>query len=125
VKHKQSIEHALKRNQAVARSEKPSRDNTLRALKRDNPTRMTPSPQPKKAANRNGTAHRSVKQNVNRQRVERTSPQNRSIARESGKPRRIERASNNRSVKHTQRERPQRQTSRVERSSDKRNSYKH
>lgn len=125
VKRKQSIEHALKRNQAVARSEKPSRDNTLRALKRDKPTRMTPSPQPKKAANRNGTVQRSVKQNANRQRVERTSPQNRSIARESGKPRRIERASNNRSVKHTQRERPQRQISRVERSSDKRNSYKH
>ncbi|MEC8785477.1 MAG: DUF3300 domain-containing protein, partial [Pseudomonadota bacterium] len=35
VSRKQSIEHALKRNQAASRSEKPTRDRTLSQLKRD------------------------------------------------------------------------------------------
>jgi len=121
---KQSIEHALKRNQAVARSEKPTRDNTLKQLKRVKPDRVTPSPQPKRYVNSGETLPRSTKQSVNRQRVERTSPQHRSIARETNKPKRIERASSNRPVKHAQRERSQRQISRVERSVSKGNSYR-
>ncbi len=103
---KQSIEHALKRNQAVK------------------PDRVTPSPQPKRYVNSGETLPRSTKQSVNRQRVERTSPQHRSIARETNKPKRIERASSNRPVKHAQRERSQRQISRVERSVSKGNSYR-
>lgn len=122
---KQSIEHALKRNQAVARSEKPNRDNTLKALKRDKPTRVTPASESKRYANRGETTQRSMKQNVNRQRVEKTSPQQRTIARESSQPKRIERASSNRSVKHSSREKSQRQVSRVERSVSKGNSYRH
>ena len=122
---KQSIEHALKRNQAVARSEKPNRDNTLKALKRDKPTRVTPASESKRYANRGETTQRSMKQSVNRQRVERTSPQQRTIARESSQPNRIERASSNRSVKHSSREKSQRQVSRVERSVSKGNSYRH
>ena len=44
VSRKQSIEHALKRNQAASRSEKPTRDRTLSQLKRDKPARIsTPS----------------------------------------------------------------------------------
>lgn len=121
---KQSIEHALKRNQAVARSEKPTRDNALKQLKRVKPDRVTPSPQPKRYVNSGETLPRSTKQSVNRQRVERTSPQHRSIARETNKPKRIERASSNRPVKHAQRERSQRQISRVERSVSKGNSYR-
>ena len=125
VKRKQSIEHALKRNQAVAKNQKPTRNNTLKALKRDKPARITPSPQSKRYANKNGAVQGSVKQTVNRQRIERTSPKPRSIARESSKPRRVERAASNRSVKQAQRERPQRQISRVERSVSKGNSFKH
>ena len=124
VKRKQSIEHALKRNQSVAKREKPTRDNTLKALKRDKPAKITPSPQSRKYVNRNGAQHGSVKQNVNRQRIERTSPQHRSVARESSKPKRVERTSSHRSVKQSQRERPQRQISRVERSVSKGNSIK-
>lgn len=124
VKRKQSIEHALKRNQTVAKREKPTRDNTLKALKRDKPARITPSPQSRKYANRNGEVRGIAKQNVNRQRIERKSPQHRSIARESSKPKRVERTSSHRSVKQSQRERPQRQISRVERSVSKGNSLK-
>ncbi|WP_334058692.1 DUF3300 domain-containing protein [Alteromonas sp. S005] len=125
VKRKQSIEHALKRTQAVAKREKPTRDNALKALKRDKPARIAPSPQSKRYANNHGAVQGSVKQKVNRQRVERTSPQHRSIARESSKPKRIERADSNRSVKQSQRETSQRQMSRVERSVSKGNGFKH
>ncbi|AXT38373.1 DUF3300 domain-containing protein [Alteromonas sp. BL110] len=125
VKRKQSIEHALKRNQAVASSKRPTRDNTLKALKQDKPARITSVSESKRYANQGQTTQRPTKQNINRQRVERTSPQHRSIARETSKPKRIERASSNRSVKHTSRDKSQRQISRVERSASKGNSYKH
>ena len=125
VHRKQSIEHALKRNQAVAKREKPTRENTLKALKRDKPTRVTSVSESKRFASRAETTQRSAKQSVNRQRIERTSPQRPKIVRDSSQPKRIERASSNRQVKHTSRERSQRQISRVERSVSKGNSHKH
>ena len=93
VSRKQSIEHALKRNQAASRSEKPTRDRTLSQLKRDKPARISTPSESKRYANRENTLKRPAKQNINRERFERTSPQNKPVARESSKPRRIERAS--------------------------------
>ena len=92
VSRKQSIEHALKRNQAASRSEKPTRDRTLSQLKRDKPARISTPSESKRYANRENTLKRPAKQNINRERIERTSPQNKPVARESSKPRRIERA---------------------------------
>ena len=92
VSRKQSIEHALKRNQAASRSEKPTRDRTLNLLKRDKPARISTPSESKRYANRENTLKRPAKQNINRERFERTSPQNKPVARESSKPRRIERA---------------------------------
>lgn len=93
VSRKQSIEHALKRNQAASRSEKPTRDRTLSQLKRDKPARISTPSESKRYANRENTLKRPAKQNINRERFERTSPQIKPVARESSKPRRIERAS--------------------------------
>ena len=93
VSRKQSIEYALKRNQAASRSEKPTRDRTLSQLKRDKPARISTPSESKRYANRENTLKRPAKQNINRERFERTSPQNKPVARESSKPRRIERAS--------------------------------
>ena len=93
VSRKQSIEYALKRNQAASRSEKPTRDRTLSQLKRDKPARISTPSESKRYANRENTLKRPAKQNINRERIERTSPQNKPVARESSKPRRIERAS--------------------------------
>lgn len=93
VSRKQSIEHALKRNQAANRSEKPTRDRTLSQLKRDKPARISTPSESKRYANRENTLKRPAKQNINRERIERTSPQNKPVARESSRPRRIERAS--------------------------------
>ena len=92
VSRKQSIEHALKRNQAANRSEKPTRDRMLSQLKRDKPARISTPSESKQYANRENTLKRPAKQNINRERIERTSPQNKPVARESSKPRRIERA---------------------------------
>ena len=92
VSRKQSIEHALKRNQAASRSEKPTRDRTLSQLKQDKPARISTPSESKRYANRENTLKRPAKQNINRERIERTSPQNKPVARESSKPRRIERA---------------------------------
>ena len=92
VSRKQSIEYALKRNQAASRSEKPTRDRTLSQLKRDKPARISTPSESKRYANRENTLKRPAKQNINRERIERTSPQNKPVARESSKPRRIERA---------------------------------
>ncbi|MEO0890450.1 MAG: DUF3300 domain-containing protein, partial [Pseudomonadota bacterium] len=52
VSRKQSIEHALKRNQAASRSEKPTRDRTLSQLKRDKPARISTPSESKRYANR-------------------------------------------------------------------------
>ena len=90
VSRKQSIEYALKRNQAASRSEKPTRDRTLSQLKRDKPARISTPSESKRYANRENTLKRPAKQNINRERIERTSPQNKPVARESSKPRRIE-----------------------------------
>ena len=92
VSRKQSIEHALKRNQATSRSKKPTRDRTLSQLKQDKPARISTPSESKRYANRENTLKRPAKQNINRERIERTSPQNKPVARESSKPRRIERA---------------------------------
>lgn len=90
---RRAIEHALKRNQAASRSEKPTRDRTLSQLKRDKPARISTPSESKRYANRENTLKRPAKQNINRERFERTSPQIKPVARESSKPRRIERAS--------------------------------
>lgn len=140
VKRKQSIEHALKRNQAVAKNERPTRDNTLQQLKRDKPARLTSPAESKRFANRGETPLRSSKQIDSRERLEKTSPQDRQFARESSKPERAERGSfrtenrvqsrsaevNKRSeVRSARSEKAQRQVSRVERSISKGTSYKH
>ncbi|HBL20886.1 MAG TPA: DUF3300 domain-containing protein, partial [Alteromonas mediterranea] len=122
INRKPSIEHALKRNQSHVRSEKPQRNNTLKQLRRDNAKSVAPVKAPKRFANRGDEIQRLPKRHVNRQHIERTRPQHRSIARESTKPKRIERASNNRPVK---REKSNRQVSRVERSVSRGNSDKH
>ncbi|WP_334020935.1 DUF3300 domain-containing protein [Alteromonas sp. S015] len=139
VNRKQSIERALKRNQAMTRSEKPTRNQTLDQLKRDKAARISTSSESKRYANRENALQRQGKQRLNRERLERTSPQNKQVVRESSEPRRTERmstpsvrraqvkvpeASRNRVIKRDRSEKVKRQVSRVERHISKGNSYR-
>jgi len=107
---------------------------------RDKPARLISPAESKRFANRGETPLRSSKQIDSRERLEKTSPQDRQFARESSKPERIERGSfrtenrvqsrvaevNKRSeVRSARSEKTQRQVSRVERSISKGTSYKH
>ena len=139
VHRKQSIERALKRNQAMNRSEKPTRNRTLDQLKRDKAARISTPSESKRYANRENALQRQGKQHMNRERLERISPQNKQVVRESDKPRQTERmstssvrraqakvseASRNRTIKQDRSEKVKRQASRVERHISKGNSYR-
>ncbi|GFD68898.1 DUF3300 domain-containing protein [Alteromonas sp. KUL106] len=94
VKHKPSIEHALKRNQKIAKNNKPTKESTLAQLKRDKPARLSPNSKVHKQVKQNAGERRLPEHNTGKGRVERASPVQRSVAKASSKPMRSERNSN-------------------------------
>ena len=121
VNRKQSIEHALKRNQAAAKINKPTKENTLTKLRKDKPVRIASDAKAPKRIEQNTRESRLPKQYTNKERVVRASPQPRSVAKESSRPKRIERTSNAYTRPSKQTGNSQKQVMRGERSVAKRN----
>ncbi|WP_394223459.1 DUF3300 domain-containing protein [Alteromonas gracilis] len=133
VKRKQSIEHALKRNQTVVRNSRPTKENTLKQLQRTNQSKVSSTSKSIQHGEQKARISRAPKHDYSKKRIEKTSPQKREYSQFNSKPKRVERAgdlsagkvraNSTRTVKQTRSDKSQRQVSRIERRVSKANSY--
>lgn len=133
VTRKQSIEHALKRNQTVVKNSRPTKEKTLKELQRTKPSKAISTRKNIERTESKASLSRAPQRDYSKRRIEKTSPPKRAYSQHSSKPKRVERASNlsaskarantTRTVKQVRSEKSQRQASRVERRVSKASSY--